>query len=331
MEEAKSYGDLLVVTLTAEKFVNKGPGRPYFNDKLRARSLAALECVDYVVVIPHPAAVEAIECVRPQVYCKGREYADQGNDVTGNIREDVAAVQKVGGEVHYLGSVVFSSSKLINHHFDQIPAEVKQICQELAKNHPPDRIKCAVESLAELRVLVIGDIIFDRYSFLRVQGLTSKNRILSGRYLYEETQPGGALAVFNHIKQFTPHVRLASLMGTEPWSLDLLRQSVSPVQDLVLKDDEFTTIIKQRFVESAGGGQGTGQTFFCELHRRGGSWAAGAGEADRECAERLWRSGRGGGGRLWPWCDGRFGARMRAEQGAVFGAELPDEQQQPRL
>ena len=261
LEEAKSYGDLLVVTLTAEKFVNKGPGRPYFNDKLRARSLAALECVDYVVVIPHPAAVEAIECVRPQVYCKGREYADQGNDVTGNIREDVAAVQKVGGEVHYLGSVVFSSSKLINHHFDQIPAEVKQICQELAKNHPPDRIKCAVESLAELRVLVIGDIIFDRYSFLRVQGLTSKNRILSGRYLYEETQPGGALAVFNHIKQFTPHVRLASLMGTEPWSLDLLRQSVSPVQDLVLKDDEFTTIIKQRFVESAGVDKELGKHF----------------------------------------------------------------------
>jgi cytidyltransferase-like protein len=252
LEEAKGYGDILVVTLTAEKFVNKGPGRPYFNDKLRARSLAALGCVDYVVVVPFPAAVEAITCVRPHIYCKGREYADPENDVTGNIREDVAAVEKIGGEVHYLGSVVFSSSKLINSHFDHVPVQVKQICQGLAKNHPPDKIKEAVENFSSLRVLVVGDIIFDRYSFLRVQGLTSKNRILSGRYLYDDTQQGGALAVFNHIKQFTPQVRLASIMGTEPWGLELLRRSVSPEQDSVVKDDEFTTIIKQRFVESAG-------------------------------------------------------------------------------
>ncbi len=252
LEEAKGYGDILVVTLTAEKFVNKGPGRPYFNDKLRARSLAALGCVDYVVVVPYSAAVEAITTVRPNIYCKGREYADAGNDVTGNIRDDVAAVEKIGGETHYLGSVVFSSSKLINSHFDHVPVEVKQICQELAKNHPPEKIRDAVENLSNLRVLVVGDIIFDRYNYVRVQGLTSKNRILSGRHLYEDTQPGGALAVFNHIKQFTPHIRLVSLLGEESWSLELLRQSVSAEQDLVVKDAEFTTIIKQRFVESAG-------------------------------------------------------------------------------
>ncbi|MEO5958402.1 MAG: adenylyltransferase/cytidyltransferase family protein, partial [Opitutaceae bacterium] len=71
-EEAKALGDILVVTITGEKFVNKGPGRPYFNDQLRSRWLAALECVDYVVVIPFPAAVEAIRCVRAHYYCKGR-------------------------------------------------------------------------------------------------------------------------------------------------------------------------------------------------------------------------------------------------------------------
>src|SRR5450432_3556728 len=60
-EEAKALGDILVVTITGEKFVNKGPGRPYFNDPLRSRWLAALGCVDYVAVVPHPAAVEAIE------------------------------------------------------------------------------------------------------------------------------------------------------------------------------------------------------------------------------------------------------------------------------
>ena len=39
-EEAKNQGDILVVTLTAAQFVKKGPGRPFFNDVLRAKSLA---------------------------------------------------------------------------------------------------------------------------------------------------------------------------------------------------------------------------------------------------------------------------------------------------
>jgi rfaE bifunctional protein nucleotidyltransferase chain/domain len=76
LEEAKSLGDLLVVTVTDEKHVNKGPGRPLFNDALRVRTLAALECVDYVVLIPHTAAVEAIRLVKPHIYCKGTEYED---------------------------------------------------------------------------------------------------------------------------------------------------------------------------------------------------------------------------------------------------------------
>ena len=39
LEEARELGDLLVVTLTADKFVNKGPGRPFFKEELRLRSL----------------------------------------------------------------------------------------------------------------------------------------------------------------------------------------------------------------------------------------------------------------------------------------------------
>lgn len=50
-----------------EKFVNKGSGRPYFNDKLRLKSLSALACVDYVVLIPFTVAVEAIKCVEPDI------------------------------------------------------------------------------------------------------------------------------------------------------------------------------------------------------------------------------------------------------------------------
>jgi cytidyltransferase-like protein len=248
-EEAKALGDILVVTITGEKFVNKGPGRPYFNDQLRSRWLAALACVDYVVVIPYPAAVEAIECVQPSFYCKGREYETQENDVTGNIRDDVAAVKRVGGQMRYVGSVVFSSTRMLNEHFDPYPPEVKAFCRAVAQECSPSRFRDIVDGFQKLRVLVIGDIIFDRYTTLEVQGLTSKNRILSGRFVADDLQAGGALAVYRHLREFTSNVKLIGLAGMEPWLEGALKDFVAPGGDEIVHSPLFTTVVKQRFVE----------------------------------------------------------------------------------
>lgn len=138
---------------------------------------------------------------------------------------------------------------------------VAQFCRALAADFPPEAFAAAVESLEELKVLVIGDTIFDRYSYLKVQGLTSKNRIISGRFLSEETQCGGALAVFRHVKQFTRRVKFLSLVGTEPWVNPLLREHVEPHEDLIVREPEFTTIIKQRFVEPLTAGKELSKLF----------------------------------------------------------------------
>lgn len=248
-EEAKALGHVLIVTITGEKFVNKGPGRPYFNDQLRSRWLAALQCVDYVVVIPHPAAVEAIQCIRAHFYCKDREYADPMSDLTGNISDDIVAVQAVGGEVRYLGSILFSSTRLLNQHFDPYPADVKAFCSVVARECTPIRFREIVDGFQKLRVLVVGDIIFDRYTTLEVQGLTSKNRILSGRYVADDMQAGGALAVYRHLREFTPHVKLAALAGAEPWLEATLARYLAPEGDAIVRSPDFTTVVKQRFVE----------------------------------------------------------------------------------
>lgn len=261
LEDARKLGDLLVVTVTDEKHVNKGPGRPYFNDVLRTRTLAALACVDYVVLVPHTAAVEAIETVKPHIYCKGTEYADAANDVTGNINDDVATVRRHGGEVRYIGDVVFSSTRLLNRHFDTTNPELTSFCQSLAGRCTPQQLADAVNAFSGLRVLVVGDTIFDKYTFVKVQGLTSKNRIISGRYLEEEAQAGGALAVYRHIKQFTPNVRLTSLLGTEEWLEATLRLYLPSGDDATVRDPGFVSIIKQRFVEPVSEGKDLSKLF----------------------------------------------------------------------
>lgn len=248
-EEAKRLGDVLVITVTGEKHVNKGPGRPYFNDDLRVKSIAALEVVDYVVVIPYSAAVEAIECVKPNFYCKGKEYENVENDPTGNILDDVMTVEKYGGKMAYVGSAVFSSTKLLNSNFDLYPAAVSSFCKKFSQKYSPEDFRNAVESFSDLKVLVLGDIIFDRYTTVNVQGLTSKNRILSVRYVSDQMQAGGSLAVFRHIKEFTPNVKIMSLVGTESWVEEELCKCIETGHDEIIRVPHFTTIVKHRYVE----------------------------------------------------------------------------------
>ena len=248
LEEARALGDVLVVAITADKFVNKGPGRPMFKAELRARTLAMLHLVDYIVIDPHTGAAEAILAIRPNIYCRGKAEEKLGRADTYH-KKALAAVEKIGGKTVYVGGAGISATKLMNHHFDHLPADVKTFCSDLARNYSGADFSEVVESLSDLKVLVMGDTIFDRYSYLKVQGLTSKNRIISGRFLREETQLGGALAVFRHIKQFTPHVSFLSLLGTEPWVDPLMREHLTPAEDKCVRDAKFTTIIKQRYVE----------------------------------------------------------------------------------
>jgi cytidyltransferase-like protein len=255
LEEARALGDVLVVTLTADRFVDKGPGRPYFHEQLRIRSLVALACVDYVVLVPAAGAVPGIERIRPQVFCRGKEYEDPSFDVTGSLTAEREAVEKVGGELRFVGPIKYSSTKLLNLFFDRLTGPVRTFCSSLAAHWTQHAFHEAVDSFQGLKVLVVGDTIFDRYAQVKVQGLTSKNLIISGRYLGEETQCGGALAVFRHVREFVKDVRFFSLLGTEDWVQREIAAQVPASADGALRVPEFTTVVKQRFVEPPASGK----------------------------------------------------------------------------
>ena len=73
LKKAKELGDKLVVTLTPDKYVNKGPGRPVFNQYLRSEAIAAIDVVDYVAINDTATAVNPIKIIKPSIYCKGKE------------------------------------------------------------------------------------------------------------------------------------------------------------------------------------------------------------------------------------------------------------------
>lgn len=117
-QAAKKMGDVLVVTVTPDVYVDKGPGRPVFNEALRAESIAALECVDYVSINKWPTAEETLKLLRPDIYVKGQEF-EKLQDKTGKIQKESEVVREIGAKLKFTHEVVFSSTQLLKQYFNQ--------------------------------------------------------------------------------------------------------------------------------------------------------------------------------------------------------------------
>ncbi|MDO8662338.1 MAG: adenylyltransferase/cytidyltransferase family protein [Candidatus Omnitrophota bacterium] len=113
-QAAKKMGDILVVTVTPDIYIDKGPGRPVFNQQLRVESIAALECVDYVALNQWSTAEETLRLLRPDIYVKGQEFEGL-QDKTGKLQKELKVIQEVGAEIRFTHEVVFSSTRLINN------------------------------------------------------------------------------------------------------------------------------------------------------------------------------------------------------------------------
>ena len=73
-QEAKRLGDILIVTVTPDRFVNKGPNRPTFQSQMRMQALSGLSSIDYVAENNWETALETIKMIKPNIYCKGPDY-----------------------------------------------------------------------------------------------------------------------------------------------------------------------------------------------------------------------------------------------------------------
>lgn len=115
-QASKKLGDILVVTITPDIYVDKGPDRPVFNQNLRTESIAALECVDYVAINKWTTAEETLRLLRPDIYVKGQEFENL-EDRTGKIQKEHKIIKEIGAEMRFTHEIVFSSTKLLNQYF----------------------------------------------------------------------------------------------------------------------------------------------------------------------------------------------------------------------
>lgn len=250
-QEAKKSGDILIVTVTPDRYVNKGPHRPVFTESLRVEAIASLDCVDYVAISKWPMAVEAIHILRPDVYAKGADYQDAASDHTGGISLERQAVDKVGGRLMFTDEITFSSSTLLNRHMGVFPDSVNDFLSDFRGRYSAESVTAFLKKAAGLKALVVGEAIIDEYQYCETLGKSGKEPILAAQYIKGEKFVGGSLAVANHVAAFAAEVRLVTMIGSEDSHEALIRSKLLPnITPTFLQMVGAPTLIKRRFVET---------------------------------------------------------------------------------
>ena len=110
---AKTKAKILIVSITADKYIQKGIYRPFVPESLRALNLAAFQMVDYVIIDNNPKPLKNLSILKPDYFAKGFEYTAKG--LHPATKEEAKIVESYGGEIIFTpGDIVYSSTKLLN-------------------------------------------------------------------------------------------------------------------------------------------------------------------------------------------------------------------------
>ena len=250
-EEAASLGDVLVVTLTADKYITKKRSVS-FTEEYRARQVAALEIVDFVAIVNEPSAVAAIEALKPDVYVKGSEYSNLILDKTANIFREKNLIEGYGGRIHFTTGETFSSTKL--SHFLQASPEAVQdnplLRNEKAVFRDVSTLRFKLEDLktflvraSALRVCLLGETIVDEWVDVAVTNLSQKSRCVAGQETARIRQVGATGVIALHLSSFVRQVDCftnGTLGDAVPANISVTQLTPSP-------------LVKTRFVDRDSG------------------------------------------------------------------------------
>lgn len=110
LEQAKRLGDILVVSLTADRHVGKGPGRPVFKESDRMAIIASLGPVDFVTLSDAPYPLGIMKVIKPDFYVKGKDSSVKPGE---GLRQEIKLMSELRGQVVFTDSLPVHSTQLI--------------------------------------------------------------------------------------------------------------------------------------------------------------------------------------------------------------------------
>jgi len=205
-QESRKQVDILIVSVTADKFIFKGPSQPYNNEINRTKFLLHINSIDYVYLDNNLTAEKIIKELKPDLYFKGRDYLEK--DITGNLKKELNVLKRNKGKIFITKTPLLSSTKIINNYFKPFTNETEKYLKKISKKDTFNKINYALQKLENLNFNIIGDPIVDKYIQCEMSGLTTKDPTISTVINKIETIPGGVLAVAKILSKFVKKVNL---------------------------------------------------------------------------------------------------------------------------
>jgi rfaE bifunctional protein nucleotidyltransferase chain/domain len=252
-KEAKNLGDILIVSVTANRFVNKGVNRPYFDEKLRISLLTELSVIDFVILSPEVSAITIIKKLKPDHYVKGPDYKISENDKAGNLNRERKEVEKHGGQLKFTNGRLFSSTKVLNSNFDEF-----KVLEKIRKMNSLKKInngkilrsfEKAIKKIFKEKILVIGETILDNYFYSESLGTPSKENILSVNYLKKEEYIGGALPVALNVSEISKNVTFATFYKDSAIIKEIEKKDNKKIKYKFFLEKNYQEIKKNRFID----------------------------------------------------------------------------------
>ena len=245
--QAAALVDVLIVSITSDKFVNKGPDRPINTLKDRMATIAGIEYVDFVIESDFLSSENNINLIRPNLYFKGDDYrihSDNKNiDYAGNLDAEKAALSIYGGEIYLTSEPVRSSSAIINEMKDY-SSEERIIIEHVKSFFSNKSLTELIQELKEKRILLIGEVILDEYIFTESLGKSGKHPLVAERETGRKQFLGGIVPLINTFSFFLKpnNLTVASVHGSE-----IIFENSNFVNQIIT-DANYAEIKKTRYI-----------------------------------------------------------------------------------
>lgn len=202
--EAKKKVDILVLSLTSDKYVNKAPHLPINSHNSRAKFLLHFKFIDYIFINNNETSENIIKILKPNFYFKGVDYKKK--DITGNLKKEIKILKNNGGKFLITNTQLMSSTKISNNLLLDWSSDKKKILSNLSRNKSYEKILNYFENIKNIEIDIIGEPIIDEYVFGDLVGLTSKDPAISLVKKYKKIIPGGSIAVAKVLARFVKKV-----------------------------------------------------------------------------------------------------------------------------
>jgi rfaE bifunctional protein kinase chain/domain/rfaE bifunctional protein nucleotidyltransferase chain/domain len=249
-EEAKTQGDILVVSLSSSKYVNKGPGRPYYNDATRLNFLEAISIIDYIILNDDSTPIDLIKKIKPDIYCKGPDYKKVADDLTKNIILEKKAIKSVDGQIYITTGKTFSSSNIINSYYKFSDNRLEKNINHLRKKFNSQEVRNEFEKFLKLKVLVVGETIIDQYNFCRAIGKSGKEPIMVFKNLHTKSFLGGSAYIARNLTSFCNKIDFLTLIGDDKkYDFFINKNLEKNIKPFFFKKKKSQTTVKKRYID----------------------------------------------------------------------------------